>query len=131
MQECIDPVKTCTGLSLKKRDLSMKIEEEIKRWTAKRQSALAMDIIHGKTTVAEASRTHDLTLSKIENWVDDAKRGMENCAPRMCASNTNASCANCRKPTGSPCWSCVPEQSYKPCWTRTGSDPARAARSGG
>jgi transposase-like protein len=56
----------------------MKMEEEIKRWTAKRKSALVMDIIQGKTTVAKASRAHDLTPSEIESWVDDAKRGMEN-----------------------------------------------------
>ncbi|WP_240547692.1 transposase [Paracoccus sp. J56] len=31
-----------------------------------------------KTTVAEASRSFDLSPSEIENWVDDAKRGMEN-----------------------------------------------------
>ncbi|MEJ2801449.1 transposase [Comamonadaceae bacterium PP-2] len=74
---CIDPLKSCTGLKLEERDLSIKMEEEIKRWTAKRKSALVMDIM-GKTTVAEASRTHDLTPSEIENWVDDAKRGMEN-----------------------------------------------------
>ncbi|WP_123299424.1 DUF1153 domain-containing protein [Comamonas sp. BIGb0124] len=78
MRSCIDPLKSCTGLKLEERDLSMKMEEEIKRWTAKRKSALVMDIIQGKTTVAEASRAHDLTPSEIESWVDDAKRGMEN-----------------------------------------------------
>ena len=52
--------------------------EEIKRWTAKRKSALVMDIIQGKTTIAEESRTHDLTPSEIENFVGDAKRCMEN-----------------------------------------------------
>ena len=31
------------------------MEDEIKRWTAKRKAALVMDIIQGKTTVAEAS----------------------------------------------------------------------------
>lgn len=54
------------------------MDEDIKRWTAKRKSALVMDIIQGKTTVAEASRTYDLSPSEIENWVDDGKRGMEN-----------------------------------------------------
>ena len=58
--------------------MSMVMEEEIKRWTAKRKSALVMDIIQGKTTVAEASRAYDLTPSEIESWVEDAKRGMEN-----------------------------------------------------
>src|SRR5690554_532943 len=58
--------------------MSMKMEDEIKRWTAKRKSALVLDIIQGKTTVAEASRAYDLSPSEIENWLDDAKRGMEN-----------------------------------------------------
>ena len=56
----------------------MRDQEEVKRWTAKRKSALVLDIIQGKTTVAEASRSYDLSPSEIENWVDDAKRGMEN-----------------------------------------------------
>ena len=58
--------------------MSMKMEDEIKRWTAKRKSALVLDIIQGKTTVSEASRSFDLTPSEIEGWVEDAKRGMEN-----------------------------------------------------
>lgn len=49
----------------------------MKRWTAKRKSALVLDIIQGKTTVAEASRAYDLSPSEVEGWVDDAKRGME------------------------------------------------------
>jgi len=58
--------------------MSLKMDEDIKRWTAKRKSALVVDIIQGKTTVAEASRAYDLSPSEIEKWVDDAKRGMEN-----------------------------------------------------
>jgi len=58
--------------------MSTKMEEDIKRWTAKRKSALVLDIIQGKTTVAEASRAYDLSPSEVEGWVDDAKRGMEN-----------------------------------------------------
>jgi transposase-like protein len=54
------------------------MEDDIKRWTAKRKAALVMEIIQGKTTVAEASRYFDLPPSKIEEWVDDAKKGMEN-----------------------------------------------------
>jgi transposase-like protein len=56
----------------------MTMEDEIKRWTAKRKAALVMEIIQGKSTVAEASRAFDLTPSEIETWVDEAKRGMEN-----------------------------------------------------
>lgn len=58
--------------------MSIKMEDEIKRWTAKRKSALVLDIIQGKTTVSEASRAYDLSPSEVEAWVDDAKRGMEN-----------------------------------------------------
>jgi transposase-like protein len=56
----------------------MTMEDDIKRWTAKRKAALVMEIIQGKSTVAEASRAFDLAPSEIETWVDDAKRGMEN-----------------------------------------------------
>ena len=56
--------------------MSTKMEEDIKRWTGK--SALVLDIIQGKTTVAEASRAYDLSPSEVEGWVDDGRRGMEN-----------------------------------------------------
>jgi transposase-like protein len=58
--------------------MSKAMEEDIKRWTAKRKSALVLDIIQGKTTVAEASRSYDLSPSEVENWVEDGKYGMEN-----------------------------------------------------
>ncbi|CAK7028130.1 MAG: IS3 family transposase ISKpn40 [Kerstersia gyiorum] len=58
--------------------MSKAMEEDIKRCTAKRKSALVLDIIQGKTTVSEASRQYDLSPSEVEQWVDDAKRGMEN-----------------------------------------------------
>ena len=35
-----------------------------------------VEIIQGKTTVAEASRVHDLSPSEIAAWVEDAERGM-------------------------------------------------------
>ena len=57
--------------------MSTMMEDDIKRWTAKRKAALVMEIIQGKTTVAEASRSFDLPPSDIEEWVDDAKKGME------------------------------------------------------
>lgn len=58
--------------------MSTLMEDDIKRWTAKRKAALVMEIIQGKTTVAEASRSFDLQPSEVEEWVDEAKRGMEN-----------------------------------------------------
>ena len=54
------------------------MSNENKRWSAKRKSALVLEIIQGKTTVAEASRQFDLTPSELESWVDQAKEGMEN-----------------------------------------------------
>ena len=46
--------------------MSMTMDEEIKRWTAKRKSALVLDTIHGKVTVSEASRQFDLPPAEIE-----------------------------------------------------------------
>jgi transposase-like protein len=54
------------------------MEEDIKRWTARRKAALVLEIIQGKTTVAEASRSFDVPPSEIEEWVEDGKRGREN-----------------------------------------------------
>ena len=58
--------------------MSMTMDENIKRWTAKRKAALIIEIIQGKTTVSAASRTFDLTPSEIGSWLEDAKKGMEN-----------------------------------------------------
>ncbi len=58
--------------------MSAVMEEEIKRWPARRKSALVLEIIQGKTTVAEASRAFDIMPSEIEDWVDQGKAGMEN-----------------------------------------------------
>lgn len=45
--------------------MSVVIDEEIKRWTARQKSALVLEILQGKTTVAEASRQFDLQPSEI------------------------------------------------------------------
>lgn len=46
--------------------MSVTMDDSIKRWTAKRKTALVIEIIQGKTTVAEASRSFDLSPSEIE-----------------------------------------------------------------
>ena len=46
--------------------MSTLMEDDIKRWTAKRKTALVLEIIQGKTTVAEASRAFDLQPSELE-----------------------------------------------------------------
>ena len=58
--------------------MSLTMEDDIKRWTAKRKAALVMEIIQGKTSISEASRAFDVSPAEIEEWVDEAKRGMEN-----------------------------------------------------
>ncbi len=58
--------------------MSTRMEDDIKRWAAKRKAALVMEIIQGKITVAESSRSFDMPPSEIEEWVDEAKKGMEN-----------------------------------------------------
>ena len=58
--------------------MSTVMDENIKRWTSRRKSALVMEIFQGKTTVAEASRAYDLPPSEIESWMEDARSGMEN-----------------------------------------------------
>lgn len=45
--------------------MSVTMDDSIKRWTAKRKTALVIKIIQGKTTVAEASRSFDLSPSEM------------------------------------------------------------------
>lgn len=56
----------------------MSDDTPIKRWTAKRKASVVMDIFKGKTTVAEVARQHDLTVSEVEGWIEEAQRNMEN-----------------------------------------------------
>ena len=56
----------------------MNDEVPIKRWTAKRKSALVIDSFKGKTTPVEVARQHDLTVAEVERWVEEAERNMEN-----------------------------------------------------
>ena len=58
--------------------MNPKLDEEIKRWTVRRKSALVMDIIQGRTTVRDASEAFELPSSEIERWVEEGRRGMEN-----------------------------------------------------
>ena len=54
------------------------VEDDFKRWTVKRKAALVMDIIQGKDSIAEASRSFGLPSLEIKGWVEADKRGMEN-----------------------------------------------------
>ena len=47
--------------------MSIEMDEEIKRCTARGRSALVLNIIQGKTTVSESSRQFDLPPTGIES----------------------------------------------------------------
>ena len=53
-------------------------EKEIKRFTAKKKADLVMEIFQGKSTISELARKYDLTPATIEEWMEEARRGMEN-----------------------------------------------------
>ena len=44
------------------------VPDEVKRWTAKRRSALVLSVLRGETSVQEAARAHGLTVAEIEQW---------------------------------------------------------------
>lgn len=47
------------------------------RWTAKRKAAVCLEIIKGKTTVAEVARQHAMTVADVEGWLERFHRGAE------------------------------------------------------
>ena len=53
-------------------------DESQKRWTAKRRSALVLELLRGDTSIAEAARKHGLTVAEIEDWRDRFLAGAEN-----------------------------------------------------
>ncbi len=53
-------------------------DEQLKRWTAKRRTALVLEILRGDTSVAEAARKHALTVAEIEAWKQRFLAGAEN-----------------------------------------------------
>lgn len=52
--------------------------EPIERWMAKRRVALVVSILKGETSVAEAARTHGLTVAEVEDWREKFLLGAEN-----------------------------------------------------
>jgi hypothetical protein len=48
--------------------VSVIVEEDFKHLTANKKGALVMDIIQGKTSIAQASWSFDLPPSEIEEW---------------------------------------------------------------
>jgi hypothetical protein len=52
--------------------------DPIERWTAKCLVALVVSILKGETSVAEAARTHGLTVAEVEEWREKFLLGAEN-----------------------------------------------------
>ena len=48
------------------------------RWMAKRRVALVVSILEGDTSIAEAARTHGLTVAEVEDWREKFLVGAEN-----------------------------------------------------
>ena len=58
--------------------MAAEASEPIERWTAKRRVALVVSILRGDTSIAEAARTHGLTVAEIEDWREKFLLGAEN-----------------------------------------------------
>ncbi len=53
-------------------------DDSQKRWTAKRRSALIIEILRGDLSVDEAARRHGLTVAEVEEWRERFLAGAEN-----------------------------------------------------
>ena len=100
--------------------------ESCPSWAGVRsKSALVLEIIQGKTTVAEASRTHDLPPSEIEKWVEDGKRGMENALranPQDVREQYEKQLKELQEAYGEAMLELRVRKNWSPCWARTRSD---------
>ena len=54
------------------------LPEDVKRWTAKRRSALVLSILREQTSVQEAARKHGLTVAEVEEWKEKFLVAAEN-----------------------------------------------------
>jgi len=52
-------------------DNGSQLPEQVQRWTAKRKTAVVMELIKGNTTGVEIARQHDLTVAEVEKWRDE------------------------------------------------------------
>ena len=59
------------------KEAQVKQVEDVKRWTAKRKSAVVLDLIKGKTSAVDVARKHDLTVAEVEVWVERFLAGGE------------------------------------------------------
>ena len=101
------------------------MDEDVKRWTARRKIALVLEIIQGKTTVAEASRHYDLTPSEVEDWVEQGKAGMENALrakPGDIREQYKRQLKDLQEAYGEAMLELCAQKYCSPCWARTSHD---------
>jgi transposase-like protein len=107
--------------------MSVTMDDSIKRRTAKRRTAQVVEIIQGKTTVAEASRAYDLSPSQIKARVDDAKRGMRSelrANPLDIREQYEKQLKDVQEAYGETMLELRARKSIRPCWMhRTRNDP--------
>ncbi len=58
--------------------MATEASEPIERWMAKRRMSLMVSLLKGDTSIAEAARTHGLTVAEIEDWREKFLLGAEN-----------------------------------------------------
>jgi transposase-like protein len=111
--------------------MSIEINEEIKRWTARRKSALVLEIIQGKSTVSESSRKLDLSPSEIESWIDQARPRMQNALkdkPEDIREQYGTQLKTLQDAYGKAMLELRIRKNGKPCWRRrTRHDPSYLA----
>ena len=101
------------------------MDEDVKRWTARRKSALVLEIIQGKTTIAEASRHYDLTPSEVEEWLEQGKAGMENALrakPEDIREQYERQLKDLQEAYGEAMLELRARKNCSPCWARTSHD---------
>ncbi len=111
--------------------MSIEMDEENKRWAARRKSALVLDIIQGKITVSELSRQFDLPSSEIDSWIDQVKAGMENALkakPEDIRERYESQLKPLQEAYGEAMLELSARKNGTPCWRRgTRHDPLHSA----
>lgn len=105
--------------------MSTLMEEKIKRWTAKRKTALVLEIIQGKTSLAEASQLHDLAPSEIESRVEYGRKEMESAReanPQEVREQYERQLRELQGAYGETMLQLRARKNCSPCWARTRSN---------
>src|SRR5690606_36169771 len=56
---------------------SLKMDNDSDLWTSKREGELILDIIQGRSTISEVSRSNHIPASAVKKWMKDAVRNIE------------------------------------------------------